>query len=105
MSKQQKRKYEVMRSLTEEQIKSVGSNRWLRHRGVLFLWVGVAYMVVMAILQVVTDAKSDIFAWCVVGGFIVLWFYVIAMTVLKGRELWRQVKDQNEPIDLRDYGD
>lgn len=105
MSKQPKRKYEVMRSMTESQIKNVGGMEWARHRGITVVWVGLAFFVVMLVLQAIIDPQSEVFAWCIVGGFLAMWSYIYTMCIVMGRRLWKQVKDQNEPIDLRGLDD
>ncbi len=96
--KKEKRKIQIMRWMTEGDIKNLGGNLWARRKA--------KGLVVLAILA---------FAWMLVGAVILEGWIGVTLSVLpiltlclvfiirmdkEGKKLWNSVKDKEQPVDL-----
>ena len=96
--KKEKRKVQILRRMTEGDIKNLGGNMWMRRR--------VKWLIAMAF---------GTLAWMIVGANILVGFIGVAVSLLpilvlclvfivrmdkEGKKFWNKVKDKEQPVDL-----
>lgn len=96
--KKEKRKVQILRRMTEGDIKNLGGNLWSRRKA-----KGLIALAVLA------------FAWMLVGANILVGWIGVTLSVLpilalclvfivrmdkEGKKLWNYVKDKEQPVDL-----
>lgn len=97
--KKEVKRYTVLASLTEDNIKSTGFNRWFgKYMWLSCIWLAIG--VVAMFMDIKLDNAATKIMVCVIfiGWFI--WFF--RNYYKSGKEFFNKVKDLPEPIDLRD---
>lgn len=96
---------DVIERLTEGQVKSLGCSRWFK-RHYKPLCIGLAlYFVIMTVTTSASDKVPLWVSWAFVGllAVFVVWFMFKMDRV--GKAFWRSVKDQSQPVDIREASD
>ena len=96
-----KEKRLVLREMTEQDIKKIGVDRWVRK--VWWQWV-ILGIVVVALMVLVLENVSIESGWGEAGvalGCYLLFAIPFARRVYKtGQQFWNEVKDKEQPIKL-----
>ena len=97
--KKEKKKIQVLRRMTEGDIKSLGGGLWMRRRMKFIIPLAVLALVWMvAITQLFdTSGYTALVALLPVLALFVVWGVGVDKA---GKKLWNQVKDKEQPVDL-----
>lgn len=98
--KKEKVKIQVLRQMTEGDIKNLGGNLWIRRRAIMHILVGGLLFLWMVVVSYNTEPNRWLpFVLAVVPVIVV--FVIWAVRFGKaGEKLWNEVKDKEQPIDL-----
>ncbi len=94
-------KVDVLESLSVEQIKNIGTNRWfVRHLKLVIglMFVGLA---LLAVVDWLWEPTPHAFNYVVLGVIVGAGLWLMWKMSQEGKKFWLSVKDQPRPIDLR----
>jgi len=102
--KTETKKYIVIKSLTRDQIQSIGISRWLReHKYILIAWGAsiVAQGVLISIFKYRSTGYWIMFGFLI--GYFIVTFYAFWIKLPDiGKKFFDSVKNLQDPIDLRE---
>jgi hypothetical protein len=98
--KKEVRKYTVTYKASEDNIKGIGSNRWLRkHEGHTYIFMGII-IIIGGLALALDKEQTRQWGWWLVLPIIIggVWFYYNLFS--SGKKFWDKVKYIKEPINL-----
>lgn len=98
--KKEEPKYLVTYKATKDNIKSIGSNRWLKTQtAILYTFMGL-FLLLAVIVMFLDNGQTREWGWIIIVPVIFwfIWFY--GNIIYHGNKFWDKVKDKQEPINL-----
>jgi hypothetical protein len=96
--KKDQRRIQVLRQMTEGDVKALGANRWMKEhsKGIM-----ISCVLCFAWLVFISLYFEGYISNVIMVVPIVVWFgYFMGKTSKAGSRLWRVIKDKEQPVDL-----
>lgn len=96
--KKEKKRVQVLRYMSEGEIKTLGGNLWMRHKAKSLIFVGILSLAWMLAGAVLFSGWIAVLASCLpISTLCVFWIWRMDK---EGKNLWNYVNGKEQPVDL-----